>query len=170
VVLRLPPGHVRSYGFLLTHSTGLVNCGKAAAFFSPGPPGDSARSSAIPARPSGAAPGGGLSTADFLFFLVTRRHSGRAFGCVATRLQTRFLQNRERIPQCADSCEFCATICFGSQWAQKSFAKDKARQQDQKVKRSTHVNQTLTTTATQTVKIQQSCVMCSTAACCRIVA
>jgi hypothetical protein len=32
VVLRLSPGHVRSYGFLLAHSTRLVNRSKATAF------------------------------------------------------------------------------------------------------------------------------------------
>jgi hypothetical protein len=65
VVLRLPPGHVHSYDFLLAHLTGLVGRGKATAFLLLPLPGTvDGRSSAILARPSGAAPEG-LDTARF---------------------------------------------------------------------------------------------------------
>jgi hypothetical protein len=68
VVLRLPPGHVHNYGFLLAHFTRLVGCEKQRLFSSWRPPGNSGRSSAIPARPSATvlAEGLGLDTARFL--------------------------------------------------------------------------------------------------------
>jgi hypothetical protein len=59
VILRLPPGHVHSYGFLLAHLTGPVTCGKAVAFLLLALPGTGGV-----AKPSRLAPEG-LSTARF---------------------------------------------------------------------------------------------------------
>jgi hypothetical protein len=82
------PGHVHNYGFLLAHLTGLVGCGKATAFLLLPPPGNRGRSSAIPVRPSGAAPEG-LNTALFLGTRIeeatTRR---RLWALVQLRPQT----------------------------------------------------------------------------------
>jgi hypothetical protein len=47
VVLRLPPGHVHNYGFLLAHLRRLVGCEKQRLFSSCPPPGNSGRSPAI---------------------------------------------------------------------------------------------------------------------------
>jgi hypothetical protein len=70
VVLRLPPGRVHDYGFLLVHLTGPVGCEKQRLCSSSPSRGQGGASSAIPARPSGPARPG--RPGHRAFFLGTR--------------------------------------------------------------------------------------------------